>query len=113
MLTAAEFDTYVADGSRVDVVRAVRVGLPDGTAWTWRLEQDMVDPAGKHHAAGGASASVTQAAGHPAIQETGASPWRAKVHLITPPASMSETARSTYGARRVLRASRSWKAAPE
>lgn len=69
VLTEPEYDTYVADGTLVDVVRAVSVGLPGSAPWTWRIDQSMIDPAGKSHAAGGTSSSLTQAAGGPPIYD--------------------------------------------
>jgi len=69
ILSEPEYDAYVADGTLVDVVRAVRVGLPDGTAWTWRVDQAMVDPAGKSHPAGGTSSALSQTAGGAAVYD--------------------------------------------
>jgi len=63
VLTEPEYETYVADGTLVDVVRAVSVGLPGSAPWTWRIDQSMIDPAGKTHAAGGTSSSLSQTAG--------------------------------------------------
>ena len=58
-LTEAQYATYVADGKIADMTSALDVTLSDGTRWTWRLEKDMLDPAGNTHSAGGSSTSVT------------------------------------------------------
>jgi hypothetical protein len=40
-------------------VRIVKVGLPDGTAWSWRIGDALVDPSGKARASGGAGSSMS------------------------------------------------------
>jgi hypothetical protein len=57
LLTESEYATFAADGTIADMRSIVAIGLSDGTRWTWRVEQDLVDPHGKVHAAGGVSVS--------------------------------------------------------
>jgi hypothetical protein len=73
LLEESEFDPYVNDGHVADVVRVVRVGLPDGSAWSWRIGDALVDPAGKAHAPGGTGSSMSDkatATGHVTVTES-------------------------------------------
>lgn len=63
LLTESEYATFAADGAIADMTSIVSIALSDGTRWTWRVEQDLVDPYGKVHAAGGVSISSQSANG--------------------------------------------------
>lgn len=73
LLAENEFDPFVTDGHVSDVHRVVRVTLSDGSAWSWRLGDALVDPGGKVRASGGAGSSIADkstATGHFTVAES-------------------------------------------
>lgn len=63
VLTEPEYDTFVADGSMLDVVRVVKLALADGTNWSWQIDKGLADPSGKLHVGGGWGSSYEQKGG--------------------------------------------------
>lgn len=63
VLSEPEYDTFVADGSILDVVRVVKLGLADGTSWSWQIDKGLADPSGKLRPAGGWGSSYEQKGG--------------------------------------------------
>lgn len=57
-MTETEYDAFARDRDVVAVTSVVRVGVPSGPAWSWRVESSLVDPSGHVHDAGGVSSSL-------------------------------------------------------
>jgi hypothetical protein len=43
ILTQSEYDTFAADGAIADVRRTVRFTAPNGTAWSWSVDDTLTD----------------------------------------------------------------------
>lgn len=70
LLTEEEYDRFARDPAILDVTRVVRVELPGGEAWSWRVGESLVDPSGKVHPAGGVSSTLGERGGKQYTEET-------------------------------------------
>jgi hypothetical protein len=64
ILTEPEYDTFIADGSVLDVIRLVRITIvADGSTWAWHIDKRIEDPSGKMRPAGGWGSSYEDKGG--------------------------------------------------
>ncbi len=69
-MTEKEYAAFDADGTITTMTSVVDVALSDGTHWTWRVGQDLLDDAHKAHAPGGMSSSSTMKNGKTTSKDT-------------------------------------------